>query len=184
MTRLFAVITIVLITAAPAAAQNSTPPPTPLPVPKPFPGAVEKPAETKPTGQPERRGAATVEPVVPAVQPGTAPIHPSAELLDTFDAGQGQRYLVYGTDLPYATVVEYYKQLLRTGGNEIFRAPAMHRFDMGRFDENTMAYPPGIVIKDYTWNGSAGYLNPKRNAQPARFPTIIQIVPAPADATR
>jgi hypothetical protein len=41
-----------------------------------------------------------------------------------------------------------------------------------------------VTIKDYTWNGSAGYLNPKKNAQPARFPSIIQIVPAPAGGPR
>ena len=40
-----------------------------------------------------------------------------------------------------------------------------------------MAYPPGVTIKDYTWNGSAGYLNPKRDGKPERFPSIIQIVP-------
>ena len=43
-----------------------------------------------------------------------------------------------------------------------------------------MAFPPGVTIKDYTWNGSEGYLNPTLGAEPERFPTIIQIVPAPA----
>jgi hypothetical protein len=32
-------------------------------------------------------------------------------------------------------------------------------------------------VKDYTWGGSPGYLNPKRGAEPARYKTIIQIVP-------
>jgi hypothetical protein len=32
-------------------------------------------------------------------------------------------------------------------------------------------------VKDYTWAGSAGYINPKRGATPARFKTVIQIVP-------
>ena len=41
----------------------------------------------------------------------------------------------------------------------------------------TMAFPPGVTVKDYTWGGSQGYLNPKRGAEPARFRTIIQIVP-------
>ena len=40
-----------------------------------------------------------------------------------------------------------------------------------------MAFPPSVTVKDYTWGGSAGYLNPKRGKQPARFKTIIQIVP-------
>jgi hypothetical protein len=41
-----------------------------------------------------------------------------------------------------------------------------------------------VTVKDYTWNGSAGYMNPKRTGQPARFPSIIQIVPAPEGAAR
>ena len=55
----------------------------------------------------------------------------------------------------------------------------MHMFDIGRFREETMAFPPSVTVKDYTWAGSLGYLNPKRGAEPARFRTIIQIVPAP-----
>jgi hypothetical protein len=42
-----------------------------------------------------------------------------------------------------------------------------------------MAFPPGVTVKDYTWGGSLGYLNPRRGAEPQRFRTIIQIVPAP-----
>jgi hypothetical protein len=153
------------------------PPPTvPPPVPKPFPGAVQAPADSKPTGKTEKPSAPDpTRPVINA-QPGNTPIHPRAELLDAFDAGQGQQYIVYGADLPYVTVVDYYKQLLRTGGTEIFRAPAMHRFDLGRFDENTMAYPPSIVIKDYTWNGSPGYLHINGSTE-KRYRTIIQVVP-------
>ena len=52
-------------------------------------------------------------------------------------------------------------------------------FDVGRFREESMAFPPGLAVKDYTWGGSAGYLNPKRSEQPERYKTIIQIVPAP-----
>jgi len=36
-----------------------------------------------------------------------------------------------------------------------------------------------VTIKDYTWNGSDGYLNPTPGATD-RYPTIIQIVPTPA----
>ena len=45
-----------------------------------------------------------------------------------------------------------------------------------------MAFPPGVTVKDYTWAGSHGYLNPKRGAEPARFKTIIQIVSGSPDA--
>jgi hypothetical protein len=52
-------------------------------------------------------------------------------------------------------------------------------FEVGRFREETMAFPPGVTVKDYSPDG---YLNPKRGGEPARFRTIIQIVPAPTAA--
>ena len=160
-----------LLMSSAAWAQNAPPPTIPPPVPKPFPGAAQPP----PDGKPVDKGA-TTKPQTPEAQPGATPIHPRAELLDTFDAGHGQQYIIYGTDLPYVTIVDYYKKLLRTGGNEILRTPAMHRFDLGRFDEETMAHPPSIVIKDYTWNGSTGYLHVAGSTE-KRYRTIIQVVP-------
>ena len=59
----------------------------------------------------------------------------------------------------------------------MYDEPPIHEFDVGRYREETMAFPPGVTVKDYTWGGSQGYLNPKRGAQPARFKTIMQIVP-------
>jgi hypothetical protein len=41
-----------------------------------------------------------------------------------------------------------------------------------------MAFPPGVTVKDYTWGGKGGYLNPKPGP-PERFPTLIQIVAVP-----
>ena len=52
----------------------------------------------------------------------------------------------------------------------------MHQFDLGRFQEQTMAYPPSVVVKDYTWNGSEGYLHVSGTTS-TRYKTIIQIVP-------
>ena len=80
--------------------------------------------------------------------------------------------------------MKYYQSALKNKGILVFDAPAIHVFEIGRFREETMAFPPGVTIKDYTWNGSAGYINPTRNGKPARFPSIIQIVPAPAGAPR
>jgi len=34
-------------------------------------------------------------------------------------------------------------------------------------------------VKDWSLGGSLGYPNPRPGAQPARFPTIIMIVPPP-----
>ena len=112
------------------------------------------------------------------------PVYPNAQFIASYDAGRGQRYYLFGTELRFAEMVKYYQSALKNRGTLVFDAPATHVFEIGRFREETMAFPPGVTIKDYTWNGSAGYLNPKRNAQPARFPTIIQIVPSPAGAPR
>jgi len=69
-------------------------------------------------------------------------------------------------------------------GDEVFEQPPTHMFQIGRFRDETMAFPPGVTVKDWTWGGSAGYPNPRPGAQPARFATIIMIVPAPAGAGR
>ena len=105
-------------------------------------------------------------------------IFPGAEFLTSYDAGKGQRYYLFGTNGSFAEIVNYYKTVLKQKGELIYDEPAIHEFDIGRFKEETMAFPPSVTVKDYTWGGSAGYLNPKRGKQPIRFKTIIQIVPA------
>ena len=46
-----------------------------------------------------------------------------------------------------------------------------------------MAFPPSVTIRDHTWNGSEGFLNP--NPGPGeRYATIIQVVPPPAEESR
>ena len=52
----------------------------------------------------------------------------------------------------------------------LFETPPTHQFEIGRFRDETMAFPPSVTIKDYTWGGSAGYPNPKRGAQPRALP--------------
>ena len=78
---------------------------------------------------------------------------------------------------PFAALVKYYQSALKNRGTLVFDAPATHVFEIGRFREETMAFPPGVTVKDYTWNGSAGYLNPKQNGQPARFPPSFRSCP-------
>jgi hypothetical protein len=107
-------------------------------------------------------------------------IFPTAVFLGSFDAGQGQRYYLFGSTASFADLVMYYRGVLKERGELVFEAPAVHMFDTGRFREESMAFPPSVTIKDYTWGGKGGYLNPIRGGQPARFPTIIQIVPATA----
>lgn len=106
------------------------------------------------------------------------PIYPTARFLTSYDAGRGQRYFLFGTDSSFTDMVNYYRLLLDERGDRVFDEPATHIFEVGRFRESTMAFPPGVTIKDYTWNGSEGYLHAGA-AGPERYRTIIQIVPAP-----
>jgi hypothetical protein len=152
-----------------AAVAAQTPPVQNPPIPRPFPGAtVPAPAGRR------------AEPPPAENTLGAAPVYPTAEFLESFDAGRGQRYYLYGTNTAYETIVTYYRSVLRNGGREIFEAPAMHQFDLGRFDENRMAYPPSVVVKDYSWNNSPGYLFVDGTTE-KRFLTIIQIVPLATD---
>jgi len=110
------------------------------------------------------------------------PLYPTAQFLTSYEAGRGQRYYVFGTTAPFADLVTYYRTQLKDRGNLVFEEPPTHMFEIGRFRDETMAFPPSVTIKDWTFGGSKGYPNPVRGAQPARFPTIIMIVPPPAAA--
>lgn len=105
------------------------------------------------------------------------PIYPNAQFIASYNAGRGQRYYIFGTAGSFVELVNYYRSVLKQRGELTFEVPATHEFDVGRFDEDRMAFPPGVVIKDFQSDISPGYPNPKPGGQPARFPTIIQIVP-------
>ena len=125
-------------------------------------------------------GAPQTPPAAPLSEsPIAAPLYPTAQFLEVIDAGKGQQFHLYGTDAAFADIVAYYKTTMKNAGRVLFQAPAMHQFDLGRYQEETMAYPPSVVIKDYTWNGSEGYLHVS-GAVSKRYKTIIQIVPAAA----
>ena len=105
------------------------------------------------------------------------PIYPAATFLASFDAGQGQRYFLFGTPATYAQTVSFYRTALKQRGDVVFEEPPTHIFEIGRFREESMAFPPSVVVKDYTWGGFGGYLDPKPVGQGTRYPTVIQIVP-------
>lgn len=107
-------------------------------------------------------------------------IYPTAVYLRSYDAGRGQRYYIFGVNSPFAEMVTYYRNILKEKGNLVFEVPATHVFEIGRFREETMAFPPSVTVKDYSFSGSGGYPNPVPGATPDRFQTLIQIVPAPA----
>ena len=154
------------------------------PVPQPFPRPGESPREPAP--EPLLTHAQPVpsaSPEAPTEVMLGLPIYPTAAFLTSYDAGRGQRYYLFGTNATFDEMVIYYRIVLDTGGNLVFEAPATHMFEVGRFREESMAFPPGVTIKDYTWNGSEGYVNPQAGAEPTRFRTVIQIVPPPVNTS-
>lgn len=161
-------------------------------VPQPFPKPGQKPPATSPAEPPATPQTATATQAPPAApstgQPDEAtlgvPVYPAAQFIASYDAGKGQRYYLFGTMTSYAEIVQYYRNTLRQRGDEVFREPPVHQFDLGRFREQTMAFPPSVTVKDYTWGSGKGYLDLKPGAPPQRFPTVIQIVPNPPTVGR
>ena len=154
-------------------------------VPQPFPRpAAPRTVEPRPPTPEASAPAPTPAADAPTEATLGFPIYPTADFLQSFDAGRGQRYYLFGSDTSFTDMVAYYRTLLKQRGTVVFEAPPVHIFEVGRFREETMAFPPGVTIKDYTWNGSQGYLHVKPDAPPARYRTIIQIVPAPPGVAR
>jgi hypothetical protein len=171
-------------------------PPAPQPFPKaggqqpsaPAPAPTQTP--TQPPAAPPRTGSSA-----PATAPASPPaasaaaqtgpsesqlgvqIYPGAQFLASYDAGRGQRYYLFGTTASFVDVVAFYRNVLKQKGDLIFDSPATHQFDIGKFREETMAFPPSVTVKEFQSQISQGYPNPRPNVQPARFPTVIQVVP-------
>ncbi|MBI2185505.1 MAG: hypothetical protein HYU37_00105, partial [Acidobacteria bacterium] len=123
----------------------------------------------------------TADPNAPTPAALGLPLYPGAQFIASYDAGRGQRYYLFGTAASFADIVKYYRTVLKEGGDLVFEQPPTHMFEVGRFRQETMAFPPGVTVKDWTWGGSAGYPNPRAGAQPARFPTVIMVVPPPPE---
>jgi hypothetical protein len=152
--------------AQPARATSSTPPAT-----------APSPAGQAPTPSAPAAPAAAAAPTEALLG---VPIYPGAQFITSYNAGRGQRYYLFGSTAPFLDLVTYYRNALKQKGELVYDVPATHEFDVGRFNEDTMAFPPGVTVKDYQSDVSQGYPNPKVGGQPARFPTIIQIVPVSA----
>jgi hypothetical protein len=151
--------------------QPAAPPPTPRPT-------QPAPAATPPAP------AAPVDPAAPSEATLGVPVYPAAQFISSYDAGRGQRFYIFGSTAAFADLVTYYRTQLKDKGNLVFQDPPTHMFEVGKFNSDTMAFPPGVTIKDFTWGGSQGYANPKPGAQPARFSSVIMIVPAPPGTPR
>jgi hypothetical protein len=154
-----------------AASQQPQPFPRPGQPARPAPPGAPAPAPPTAAAPPPAAEAAPTEATL------GVPIFPGAQFIASYDAGRGQRYYIFGSASSFVELVAYYRTVLKQKGELVYDVPATHEFDVGRYREETMAFPPGVTIKDFQSEISQGYPNPKRGAQPARFPTIIQIVP-------
>lgn len=149
-------------------------------MPQPFPRAGQpsrptQPAPARPAVPPADAAARSDD--VPTEAALGVPLYPAAQFIASYDAGRGQRYYIFGSTASFVDLVAYYRTVLKDKGELVYDVPATHEFDVGRFNENTMAFPPGVTIKDYQSDVSQGYPNPKAGGQPPWFPTLIQIVP-------
>lgn len=151
---------------------------TPSPFPR--PGQQPAPRPSAPVTPPPANPA----PAATASQAGEpneatlgVPLYPGVQFIASYDAGRGQRYYLFGAESDFLQIVGWYKTMLKQKGELVFEEPPVHMFEIGKYREETMAFAPSVTVKDYTWAGSAGYLNPKRGASPARFKTIVQVVP-------
>src|SRR5712671_1036795 len=159
----------------PSGSRPSQPRPAPPPPPTVTPAAPQQPSSPAPAA-----GSPAAAEAVPTEATLGVPVFPNAQFLASYNAGRGQRYYIYGTTASFVDLVNYYRTTLKQRGELTYEVPATHEFDVGKFDEDRMAFPPGVVIKDFQSDVSQGYPNPKPGGQPARFPTIIQIVPVVA----
>jgi hypothetical protein len=170
-------MTAVILLLAAALAQQAPAAPQPFPRPTAPPARPGAPPRVQPAPPP------TVTPQAESDRGPTesalgVPLYPGAQFLSSYDAGRGQRFYLYGTTASFVEIVAFYRTVLKQKGELVFDAPATHQFDVGRFNEETMAFPPGVTIKDFQSQISQGYPNPHAGALPARFPTVIQIVAA------
>jgi hypothetical protein len=161
----------------PALAQTPSPFPRPGQQPSQRPPSV--PATPAKVPDPAPASAAAAQPGEPTEATLGVPLYPGSQFIASYDAGRGQRYYLFGAESDFLQIVGWYKTMLKQKGELIFEEPPVHMFEIAKFREETMAFTPSVTVKDYTWAGSLGYLNPKRGAAPERFKTVVQIVPAP-----
>jgi hypothetical protein len=146
------------------------------------PAAPVSPPASAPATAPPQVSSAPIDPSAPTAEALGVAIYPGAQFFASYEAGRGQRYYLFGTEASFAELIGYYRTQTGERGDLVFKDPPTQMFTGGtlaRFREETMAFPPSVTVKDWTSGGSPGYPNPKRGAQPQRFPTVIMIVPPP-----
>jgi hypothetical protein len=167
---------VALALGAALAASPVQTPPRPQPFPSPAAPATQAPARPAQPIQPAAAPQPSASEAPTEAVLGVT-VYPGAQFIASYSAGRNQRYYLFGSSASFSVLVTYYRTLLKQRGELVYELPATHEFDVGRFDDNTMAFPPGVTIKDFQSDVSRGFPNPKPGGEPARFPTIIQIVP-------
>ena len=127
-----------LLTTASLAAQTQT-----EPVPRPFPTVSS--AENRPLTQAADPSSTSTEDQ-PSDEVLRVPIYPNASYLGAYDAGRGQTFHLFGTNLSFQEMVSYYSTILDERGDRVFDAPATHQFDTARFRDDEMTYRPRVTI--------------------------------------
>ena len=169
--------------AVPAARGRARRQPAPAPPPRDTGAQPQPPAP--PANPPTAAGQPAPPPVdAPSRTPDSARPKPAraADLsgravLASYDAGRGQRYYLFGID----RVVRRAGRVLPHGAEAarrlVFDVPATHKFEVGRFREETMAFPPGVTVKDFSrrCRRATRTRSPARSRRGSR--RIIQIVP-------
>src|SRR5262245_7982625 len=127
--------------------------PQPFPQPGSRPSTPNQPARTTPPPATAPPPSAQVPQAPPpaASSPGNeaAPteamlgvtIYPNAQFITSYNAGRGQRYYLFGTTASFVDLVNYYRTTLKQRGELVYEVPATHEFDVGKFNEDTMAFP-------------------------------------------
>ena len=169
-----------------ASAQQRQPVPRPFPTPD-DPGRPDA-AETREAAPPVATADTVSTPAAASLMPEMGapteeslgvPIFPTAHYITSYDAGRGQRFHLFGAITTFGELVTYYARVLDDRGRRVYDGPPIHQFETARFRDREMDYRPGVTIKDYTWNGSAGYPNTTPAGDPPAFATIIQITTLP-----
>jgi hypothetical protein len=104
-------------------------------------------------------------------------IFPGAQFIASMTPAAGSATTSSDPRRHSSSLVTFYRTILKQKGELVYEVPATHAFDVGRYRRKRWRFPPGVTIKDYLSDVSQGYPNPKPGGQPARFPTLIQIVP-------
>src|SRR4051812_28721289 len=109
------------------------------PAPFPRPGQAPASKPQAPATAPPQQQSPTAAPPAPLAEGAPteeilgAPIYPSAQYLESYDAGRGQRFYIFGAVSDFVQVSTYYKNMLKQKGELIFEEPPVQMFDLGRF---------------------------------------------------